>query len=167
MFETPRIYFREVFKILAIKFEFEFEFNHKDPSLVASSLPFLFLQTDQGRGKGLLEIFFWMSRDLANPFSSCRFQFGLEGKGGARGDLQNPLPLNSTSRRPKPPVKARHPAGTLAPAPPRSDSGQKPPRRPGHRHAHRGHPSRASLPPTTPRPVTSPSEPPQHLGSIP
>jgi hypothetical protein len=100
-------------------------------------------------------------------FSSCRFQFGLEGKGGARGDLQNPLPLNSTSRRPKPPVKARHPAGTLAPAPPRSDSGQKPPRRPGHRHAHHGHPSSASKPPSIPRLVTSPSSPSARAEPIP
>jgi hypothetical protein len=88
-------------------------------------------------------------------------------KGGARGDLQNPLPLNSTCRRPTPPVKARHPAGTLAPAPPHSDSGQKLPRRPGHRHAHRGHPSSASKPPTTSRPVTSPPTSPSPQRSIP
>jgi hypothetical protein len=64
-------------------------------------------------------------------------------------------------------VDDRHPCRTLAPAPTLQRPPAITPRRPGHRHAHRGHPSRASTPPSTSRDVTSPPDLPQSNRSIP
>jgi hypothetical protein len=80
MFETPGIYFRKVFKIVANKFEFEFVFKHKDPRLVISFFLLSFLQTDQERGKTCWRSSFGVQRFFAN-LSFYRLQFGLEGRG--------------------------------------------------------------------------------------
>jgi hypothetical protein len=73
------------------------------------------LQTDQVKGEDLLEISFRVQR-FANLFS-LSFAVGGEGKSRARGQrcqTLSPLPLNSTSRRHRPPTSERHPAKTLA-----------------------------------------------------
>jgi hypothetical protein len=93
------------------------------------SLSFFSLFANRPReGEDLLEIFFWSPEILQIP-SFCRLQLGLEGGEEPEADAARIFSSpsdSSTSRRPKPPVKARHPAGTLARAPPRSDSGQNP-----------------------------------------
>jgi hypothetical protein len=82
--------------------------------------------------------------------------------------LLNPSPLSDLNQAPpSTPSRRAPPFQHPNPDPAWQRTSPATPRQPGRRHARRGHPDRASKPPSIPRPVTSPLEPPGHLGSIP